>query len=157
MSDFKYSEKAIQWRRNIVLQRLAQGFTQEEIAKELQVHQSTISLDNQYWQIRARAEVKEFIEKLPLMVLKSTAALNLISIETWKLTTSPDATIKDKISALALLKDVERQKVELFSNVNIVDALVGAAEKKQEEQQEQTNEQEQEDNQKDNEEEQQEE
>lgn len=135
--NFKHTAEAIEWRRNIVLQRLAQGHSQESISRELHLHPSTISLDVQYLRIKAREETKNFIQNLPMLVKQSATALKLISIETWKLVNSPDATIKDKISALALLKDVEVQKVGLYSNVNIVDQLTGAAEKRQEEQQKQ--------------------
>ena len=130
--NFKRNAEAIEWRRNIVLQRLAQGHNQESIAKELQLHPSTISLDVQYLRIKAREETRNFIQNLPMLVKQSATALKLISIETWKLVNSPEANIKDKISALALLKDVERQKVELFNNVNLVDNLVGITEKREE-------------------------
>jgi DNA-binding NarL/FixJ family response regulator len=35
----------IEWRRNMVLSKLVQGHSQAEIAKELKLHPSTISLD----------------------------------------------------------------------------------------------------------------
>ena len=121
----------IEWRRHIVLQRLAMGYNQTAIARELQLHPSTISLDCQYLKIKARQEVKEFIEKLPFMVMKSTMALNLISEKTWQLIELTDD-VRSKIQGLSLLKDVERQKVELYSSTDIIDALVGAVEKRKE-------------------------
>jgi DNA-binding NarL/FixJ family response regulator len=49
MSDnFKFTKSAIEWRRNTVLAKLAKGYSQSDIAKELQLHPSTISLDVQF-------------------------------------------------------------------------------------------------------------
>jgi DNA-binding NarL/FixJ family response regulator len=44
----KHTKNMIEWRRNTVLSKLAKGYSQAEIAKELQLHPSTISLDVQF-------------------------------------------------------------------------------------------------------------
>jgi predicted transcriptional regulator len=64
--DFKFTKSAIEWRRNTVLSKLAKGYSQSDIAKELQLHPSTISLDVQYLKERARNELKTHLtERLP--------------------------------------------------------------------------------------------
>jgi predicted transcriptional regulator len=64
--NFKYTKEMIEWRRNTVLSKLAKGYSQVDIAKELQLHPSTISLDVQYLKEKARDELKTHLtEKLP--------------------------------------------------------------------------------------------
>jgi predicted transcriptional regulator len=69
--NFKYTKDMIEWRRNTVLQKLSKGYSQAEIAKELQLHPSTISLDVQYLKEKAREELKTHLsEKLPFDLLR---------------------------------------------------------------------------------------
>jgi len=62
----RYTKDMISWRRDFVLQKLSQGWNQTQIAKELKLHTSTISLDAQYLKERARNELKTHLtERLP--------------------------------------------------------------------------------------------
>ncbi|MDQ3839895.1 MAG: helix-turn-helix domain-containing protein, partial [Thermoproteota archaeon] len=68
MSDnFKYTKNMIEWRRNMVITYLAKGWSQTEIAKELKIHPSTISLDVQWLKEKSQKELETNIEsKIPL-------------------------------------------------------------------------------------------
>ena len=46
----------IGWRRDFVLQKLSKGWNQTQIAKELQLHPATISLDVQFLREQAQQE-----------------------------------------------------------------------------------------------------
>jgi hypothetical protein len=64
--NFKYTKEMIEWRRNTVLEKLAKGYSQAQVAKELQLHPSTISLDVQFLKEKARDELKTHLtERLP--------------------------------------------------------------------------------------------
>jgi predicted transcriptional regulator len=78
MSDnFKFTKSAIGWRRNTVLEKLAKGYSQSQIAKELQLNPSTISLDVQYLKERARNELKTHLtERLPFEHARVTNGIN---------------------------------------------------------------------------------
>jgi DNA-binding NarL/FixJ family response regulator len=63
-NNFKFSKTAIEWRRNTVLQKLAKGYSQADIAKELQLHPSTISLDVQFLKEQAQRELIVHIKEV---------------------------------------------------------------------------------------------
>jgi DNA-binding NarL/FixJ family response regulator len=63
-NNFKFSKTAIEWRRNTVLQKLAKGYSQADIAKELQLHPSTISLDVQFLKEQAQRELIVYIKEV---------------------------------------------------------------------------------------------
>lgn len=75
--NFKYTKEMIEWRRNMVLSKLAKGYSQVEIAKELQLHPSTISLDVQYLKQKSRDELRKHItEVLPFEYSRVSAGVN---------------------------------------------------------------------------------
>lgn len=62
----KSTKAAIDWRRDFVLRKLSAGWSQSQVAAELHLHPSTISLDVQYLKERARNELKTHLtERLP--------------------------------------------------------------------------------------------
>lgn len=76
-NNFKYTKEMIEWRRNTVLQKLAKGYSQADIAKELQLHPSTISLDVQYLKEKARDELRSHLtEKLPWEHARAMTGIN---------------------------------------------------------------------------------
>ena len=75
--NFKYTKEMIEWRRNTVLQKLAKGYSQADIAKELQLHPSTVSLDVQYLKEKARDELRSHLtEKLPWEHARAMTGIN---------------------------------------------------------------------------------
>ena len=62
----KFTKSAIQWRRSRVLSKLVKGWSQADIAKELQLHPSTISLDVQYLKEQSKKDLETHIsDRLP--------------------------------------------------------------------------------------------
>jgi DNA-binding NarL/FixJ family response regulator len=61
--NYKFDKLAIEWRRSVVLQKLSQGYNQSEIAKELQLHPSTISLDCQWIRERNKQNIQTFVSE----------------------------------------------------------------------------------------------
>ncbi|HEU4446800.1 MAG TPA: helix-turn-helix domain-containing protein [Nitrososphaeraceae archaeon] len=75
--NFKYTKDMIEWRRNTVLSKLAKGYSQADIAKELQLHPSTISLDVQYLKEQAQRELRVHLqEKLPFEYARAMTGIN---------------------------------------------------------------------------------
>jgi DNA-binding NarL/FixJ family response regulator len=58
--------KMVDWRRNKVQQLLVRGYSQWDVAEELQIDQSTVSRDVQYLRHQAQANLQKHIQqKLP--------------------------------------------------------------------------------------------
>ena len=56
----------LEWRRSKVVEMRARGLSQTEIARELQVSKTLISLDIQYLRNQAKETIKEYVtEHLP--------------------------------------------------------------------------------------------
>ena len=75
--DFKFTKSAIEWRRNTVLTKLAKGYSHSDIAKELQLHPSTITLDAQFLKEQAQQELETHIhETIPLEYKRAKTGLD---------------------------------------------------------------------------------
>ena len=73
----EFGKSMIQWRRSFVLQQLSKGYSQADIAKELQLHPSTISLDVQFLKEKAREELKTHLtDKLPWEHARAMTGIN---------------------------------------------------------------------------------
>jgi glycyl-tRNA synthetase beta subunit len=132
--ELKFYKSAIDWRRNIVLQMLSEGHHQSHISRVLKVHRSTISIDVQYLREEARKQMHEFItERLPMAVAKSCTALDSITSTAWDLARNTDDD-RIRLQALTLIKETEKDKIDIVSNVNIVDQIVSEQEKQQQQQ-----------------------
>jgi predicted transcriptional regulator len=58
--------KMVDWRRNKVQQLLVRGYSQWDVAEELQIDQSTVSRDIQYLRQQAQENLQKHIQqKLP--------------------------------------------------------------------------------------------
>jgi hypothetical protein len=80
MSDnFKYTKSMIEWRRNMVISYIAKGWSQQDIAKELKLHPSTISLDVQYLKEKAQKDLENHIqERLPFEYSRAMTGINTV-------------------------------------------------------------------------------
>jgi hypothetical protein len=81
MSEDNQSQKTkksmLEWRRSLVLSKLSKGWSQADIARELKLHPSTISLDVQYLKEQARDNLRTHLqEKLPFEHSRALTGLN---------------------------------------------------------------------------------
>ena len=75
----KYTQELIELRRSKVLELMAQSVPQHEIAKQLGVSHSTISLDQQYLRCAAQQNLKTHIEeRIPAQFEECQAGLKLV-------------------------------------------------------------------------------
>jgi predicted transcriptional regulator len=119
-TDLKYDKINIELRRGKVLELLAKGCSQTEIAKTLNVSNALISLDIQYLREQAQKELETHIEsKIPLEYTRAMAGLNILlrkANETLDNATDP----KIKLQTMALLMDLYNSIMTLNTNGGII-------------------------------------
>ena len=94
----------LEWRRSKVVELIARGLSQTEIARELRVSKASISLDMQYLRSQAKESIKEYAtEYLPEQYQVCLSALDTILKHTFHiLETSEDN--REKLQAMELFK-----------------------------------------------------
>jgi hypothetical protein len=111
----------VEWRRTKALELLSKGNSQSEIAKVLQVDLSIISRDVYHIRQEARHSIKRYIdERLPKEYKKCLVGLNAITKELWN-TAANTEDKREKIQASSLAKECYSMKLELLTNVTVVD------------------------------------
>ena len=107
-SELKYERANIELRRSRVLDLLAQGLPQNQIAQQLNVSSATVSLDIQYLECSAKQNIeKQLHEILPMQYSKTMAGLNQVLKKT-------------KLQSLALVNECYRLIMELSSDGNVI-------------------------------------
>jgi hypothetical protein len=123
--NFKYKRDLIEWRRNTVLQRLAQGATQSQIAQELQLHPSTISLDVQFLKEKSKKELENHIQDvIPFRHAQCLEGMRQILWETNKIISKENLDDKTKIQCLTLLASVYRTIADMTAEGSIVEQAI---------------------------------
>jgi hypothetical protein len=134
--------KMVDWRRNKVQQLLVRGYSQWDVAEELQIDQSTVSRDVQYLRQQAQANLQKHIQqKLPEEYQRCLIGMNQVLKLSWQIannitskqnnqgyndnintiTTGDDRT---RLQALSLINDCNKYKMDLTTNgVVITDAI----------------------------------
>lgn len=113
-------EDAIDLRRDRVLELFSQGYSQRQIANILQVGHSTVGNDVTFLREKASENIREYIDKrLPEEYDKVLTGLTTILREAWTAANRTEDT-KEKISALSLAKEVYSTKLDLLTNINVV-------------------------------------
>jgi hypothetical protein len=113
----------------------AKGMSQIEIARQLQVSDSSISSDVQYLREQAKESIKEYAtEYLPEQYQVCLSALDTILRHAYEIPErSPDN--REKLQAMELFKDTHLVKLELLSNATTIDSALHYIRNKQEDQQ----------------------
>jgi hypothetical protein len=129
----------VDWRRNKVQQLLVRGYSQWDVAEELQIDQSTVSRDIQYLRHQAQTDLqKQFQQKLPEEYHRCLTGMNQVLKLSWQIannntpkqngqdhndnitiTTGDDRT---RLQALSLINDCYKYIMDLTTNV-ITDAI----------------------------------
>ncbi|MFL6461963.1 MAG: helix-turn-helix domain-containing protein, partial [Nitrososphaeraceae archaeon] len=94
----------VEWRRRHVFELSSKGQSQTEIARTLQISESTISRDLDYLREQAKTNIKRYIdERLPEEYEKCLVGLNTITKEAWN-TANQTEDRREKIQALSLAR-----------------------------------------------------
>jgi hypothetical protein len=128
--------KMVDWRRNKVQQLLVRGYSQWDVAEELQIDQSTVSRDVQYLRQNAQENLQKHIQqKLPEEYQRCLTGMNQVLKLSWQIannntpkqndqdhndndnintkTTGDDRT---RLQALSLINDCYRYIMDLTTN-----------------------------------------
>jgi|SRR5215208_2720089 hypothetical protein len=117
----RYTKDMIEWRRDFILQKLSKGWNQTQIAKELKLHTSTISLDVQHLKERARNELKTHLtERLPFEHARVTNGINNLLQRTHEIldkTTDP----KMQLQTISVLTGLYGTIMSLATDAGIIE------------------------------------
>ncbi len=114
----------LEWRRRQVFELNSKGQSQTEIARTLQISESTISRRLDYLREQSKANIKKYIdERLPEEYEKSLVGINAITREAWN-TANQTEDKREKIQALSLAKECYSMKLELLTNASAVDDAI---------------------------------
>jgi predicted transcriptional regulator len=121
----KRKNQVIELRRKYVFEMASKGDSQVEIARKLQVHESTISNDLDYLREESTQNIRKYIDKiLPLEYDKTLAGLTAILKEMWTASEKAGQDTREKVLALSLAKEIYSMKLDLLSNVSTVEAAM---------------------------------
>jgi predicted transcriptional regulator len=114
----------LEWRRRQVFDLSSKGYNQIQIANVLKISEATISRDLDLLRQQSKENIKKYVDELlPEEYEKCLVGLNAILQEAW--TTSYKTEDKrEKIQALSLAKDCYSMKMDLLTNVSIVDDAI---------------------------------
>jgi hypothetical protein len=109
--------------------------SQIEIARELQVSDSSISSDVQYLREQAKGTIKEYAtDHLPEQYQVCIIALDSIIKRAFEIVESSEDN-REKLQAMELFKDTHLIKLELLSNATTIDSALNYIKNKQQQQQ----------------------
>jgi predicted transcriptional regulator len=132
--------KMVDWRRNKVQQLLVRGYSQRDVAEELQIDQSTVSRDVQYLRQQAQANLQKHIQqKLPEEYQRCLTGMNQVLKLSWQIANNNNQNDQDhsdnintittgdyrtRLQALSLINDCYKYIMDLTTNgVVITDAV----------------------------------
>ena len=116
-----YTKPMIEWRRNKVLHRLTMGWSQAEIAKELQLHPSTISLDVQFLKEQSKKELETHIsDRLPFEYTRAVTGMNNVLKRVSELLDQA-ADSKTKMECLKVQMELYRSIMSLATDGGIIE------------------------------------
>ena len=120
-NSLKYERANIELRRSKVLDLLAQGTPQNQIAQQLNISPSCVSLDIQYLEETAKENIEKHIhETLPMQYAKTQAGLYQVLRKTWEIVNKDHVDDKTKLQSLALINDSYRLLMELVSDGSVI-------------------------------------
>lgn len=118
------SKIQLEWRRSKVLELSSQGYSQTEIAKELQLSIPTIHREIQQIKKESRSSLQEYFEQdLPTELRKTRILCDMIIKDAYNIIrdTTDDRT---KTDALRLIHNVAISKKDLMLDIKAMDAVI---------------------------------
>src|SRR5918994_7656754 len=119
--DLKYERANIELRRGKVLELLAKGHSQTEIAKTLNVSNALISLDIQYLKERAKKELETHLsDRLPFEYYRAMTGINNVLKRVSKISDSA-VDNKTKMECLKLQMELYKSLVSMATDGGIIE------------------------------------
>ncbi|MGD1838269.1 MAG: hypothetical protein ACPKPY_09480 [Nitrososphaeraceae archaeon] len=117
----KNKQEIIEWRRDKVQLLSSKGYSQRDIAKEIQVSLGTVNKDISFLRQQSKENIKKYVdEKLPEEYEKCLIGISSILKESWELSNTAKEDKKLKIQALSLAKECYSQKLDLLTNSGVI-------------------------------------
>ena len=114
-------KRAISWRRDQILIRLSKGYSQSQIAKEMQLHPSTISLDCKSISEQSQRDLKDLVDKrVPMRYLECEVGLKAVLKKAWEIVDNPNTEISEIRQTLTLLANTYDKLMELSVNGEVL-------------------------------------
>ena len=115
----------LKWRRNKILELSSEGRNQHQIASILQIGLGTVNRDIHYLKRLAKANISKYInETLRLEYESCLIGLNAILSKTWDITNNPHTSERDRLQAISISMQAYNMKIDLLSNVTVVERAV---------------------------------
>jgi hypothetical protein len=116
------SQQDLNWRRDKVRELTIKGYTQREIATQLQIDAAMINRDLKFMRQQAKENIQHYIDEyLPAEYQYCLDALNMIVKEMWALKTDDN---RELVLSRQLIKDCCAMRIDLLSNATVVDRAV---------------------------------
>lgn len=120
-----------QWRRHKTLELSSQGYTERDIASQLQVSLGTVNHDIHVLKNLAKANISKYVnEVLPLEYQKCMIGLDAILVKSWT-TANNTEDKREQIQALSLAKECYAMKLDLLSSATVIDRAIKFVDKHQ--------------------------
>ena len=117
----KFTKSAIQWRRSQVLSKLVKGWSQADIARELKIHPSTISLDVQFLKEQSKKELETHLsDHLPFEYSRAMEGINNVLKRVSEISDSA-ADNKTKMECLKLQMELYKSLVSMATDGGIIE------------------------------------
>jgi Trp operon repressor len=113
----------IKWRRGKVLELLSQGKNQREIARELQVHESTISRDLDYIQKEIDEAHQNWVQHVFRENQIVLIGMNEILKDAWRIARDEQLDLSDRMKAYELIISCYNNKLTAVYNKRLTGAL----------------------------------
>ena len=112
----------IEWRRDKVREYSIKGYTQRDIATELQVSLGLVEKDLKFLRENAKHNIEHYIDEyLPAEFQYCLDALNMIVKEMWTLKTEDN---RELMQSRTLIKECCAMRIDLLSTATVVDRAV---------------------------------
>jgi hypothetical protein len=122
--DRKFTKSAIKWRRDMVFSKLVKGCTQVEIARELKIHPSTISLDVQFLKEQSKKQLETHLsDRLPFEYARAMEGINNVLKRVSEISDSA-VDNKIKMECLKLQMELYKSLVSVATDGGIIERVM---------------------------------
>jgi Trp operon repressor len=138
VSHVEREQQLISWRRDKVLEFLAQGHTsQKEISQKLGVSEPTVSRDIAFLNRQAQENLRIHVERrIPFEIEKCYMGLNLVLRKAFEITNLENAKISERIAALHVILTTYDKISEVLLGLPTLNELIKKHKMKREQLQE---------------------
>jgi hypothetical protein len=115
-------EQRLAWRRDKVREYSIKGYTQRDIAAELNIPLTDVNRDLKHLRHQAKENIQHYVDEyLPEEYQSCLDALSMIVKEMWSLKPQDN---RELMQSRSLIKDCCAMRIDLLSNATVIDRAV---------------------------------